>query len=143
MTNEGTSKVCSTYCDLSLARLETGLLSNQKEKSINFHFIKVPLRKKVLKYGTPNPRKVACEPRDGSRVQSAGPTPCTISATPIPTPTQTSAKPRRSWRNAPRAFVVADQPPPMAEVHRLASRRMVIYSRNHLLNNVTRGPSLI
>ena len=27
----------------------TGLLSNQGEKSINFYFIRVPLRKKVLK----------------------------------------------------------------------------------------------
>ena len=34
----------------------TGLLSNQGEKSINFYFIMVPLRKKVLKYGTPKPR---------------------------------------------------------------------------------------
>ena len=33
-----------------------GLLSNQGEKSINFYFIMVPLRKKVLKYGTPKPR---------------------------------------------------------------------------------------
>ena len=33
----------------------TGLLSNQGEKSINFYFIRVPLRKKVLKYGTPKP----------------------------------------------------------------------------------------
>ena len=33
----------------------TGLLSNQAEKSINFYFIRVPLRKKVLKYGTPKP----------------------------------------------------------------------------------------
>ena len=28
---------------------------NQGEKSINFYFIMVPLRKKVLKYGTPKP----------------------------------------------------------------------------------------
>ena len=35
----------------------TGLLSNQGEKSINLHFIMVPLRKKVLKYGTPKPRE--------------------------------------------------------------------------------------
>ena len=34
----------------------TGLLRNQGEKSINFYFIRVPLRKKVLKYGTPKPR---------------------------------------------------------------------------------------
>ena len=33
-----------------------GLLSNQGEKSINFYFIRVPLRKKVLKYGTPKSR---------------------------------------------------------------------------------------
>ena len=32
-----------------------GLLSNQGEKSINSYFIMVPLRKKVLKYGTPKP----------------------------------------------------------------------------------------
>ena len=32
-----------------------GLLSNQGEKSINFYFIRVPLRKKVIKYGTPKP----------------------------------------------------------------------------------------
>ena len=36
--------------------LGSGLLSNQGEKSINFYFIRVPLRKKVLKYGTPKPR---------------------------------------------------------------------------------------
>ena len=35
--------------------LNTGLLSNQGEKSINSYFIRVPLRKKVLKYGTPKP----------------------------------------------------------------------------------------
>ena len=35
--------------------LYSGLLSNQGEKSINFYFIMVPLRKKVLKYGTPKP----------------------------------------------------------------------------------------
>ena len=34
----------------------SGLLSNQGEKSINFYFIRVPLGKKVLKYGTPKPR---------------------------------------------------------------------------------------
>ena len=34
----------------------SGLLSNQGEQSINFYFIRVPLRKKVLKYGTPKPR---------------------------------------------------------------------------------------
>ena len=33
-----------------------GLLSDQGEKSINLYFIRVPLRKKVLKYGTPKPR---------------------------------------------------------------------------------------
>ena len=33
----------------------SGLLSNQGEKSINSYFIMVPLRKKVLKYGTPKP----------------------------------------------------------------------------------------
>ena len=33
----------------------TGLLSNQGEKSTNFYFIMVPLRKKVLKFGTPKP----------------------------------------------------------------------------------------
>ena len=32
-----------------------GLLSNQGEKSINLYFIRVLLRKKVLKYGTPKP----------------------------------------------------------------------------------------
>ena len=36
--------------------LKPGLLSNQVEKSINFYFIRVPLRKEVLKYGTPKPR---------------------------------------------------------------------------------------
>ena len=34
----------------------TGLLSNQGEKSINLYFIMVPIRKQVLKYGTPKPR---------------------------------------------------------------------------------------
>ena len=32
-----------------------GLLSNQGKTGINFCFIMVPLRKKVLKYGTPKP----------------------------------------------------------------------------------------
>ena len=34
----------------------SGLLSNQGEKSIDLYVIRVPLRKKVLKYGTPKPR---------------------------------------------------------------------------------------
>ena len=34
-------------------------LSNQGEKSINLYFIRVPLRKKVLKYGTPKPQSAA------------------------------------------------------------------------------------
>ena len=42
---------------LLLCNIGTGLLSNQGEKSINFYFIRVPLRKKVLKYGTPKPRE--------------------------------------------------------------------------------------
>ena len=33
----------------------TGLLSKQGEKSLNFYFIRVLSRKKVLKYGTPKP----------------------------------------------------------------------------------------
>ena len=33
----------------------TGLLNNQGEKSINFYFIMVPFKEKVLKYGTPKP----------------------------------------------------------------------------------------
>ena len=33
-----------------------GFLSNQGAKSRNFYFMMVPLRKKVLKYGTPKPR---------------------------------------------------------------------------------------
>ena len=38
------------------SRLFTGLLSSQGETGINFvFFIVVPLRKKVLKYGTPKP----------------------------------------------------------------------------------------
>ena len=36
--------------------INSGLLSNQGEKSINFYFIMVPLRKKVFKYGTPKTR---------------------------------------------------------------------------------------
>ena len=36
----------------------TGLLSNQGEKSINLYFIMVPIRKQVLKYGTPKPREL-------------------------------------------------------------------------------------
>ena len=36
-------------------RILAGLLSNQGEKSINFYFIMVPLRKKVMKCGTPKP----------------------------------------------------------------------------------------
>ena len=31
------------------------VFNHQGEKSINFYFIRVPLRKKVLKYGTPKP----------------------------------------------------------------------------------------
>ena len=42
------------YCNIQYA---AGLLSNQGEKSINFYFIRVPLRRKVLKYGTPKPRQ--------------------------------------------------------------------------------------
>ena len=42
---------------IQLSRI-TGLLSNQGEKSINLYFIRVPLRKKVLKYGTPKPSYV-------------------------------------------------------------------------------------
>ena len=38
-----------------LGLLSTGLVSNQGEKSINLYFIRVPLRKKALKYGTPKP----------------------------------------------------------------------------------------
>ena len=34
----------------------SGLLSVQGAKRIHFYFIMVPLRKKVLKYGTPKPR---------------------------------------------------------------------------------------
>ena len=34
-----------------------GLLSNQGEKSLNLYFIRVPLKKKVLKYGTPKPSR--------------------------------------------------------------------------------------
>ena len=37
--------------------IQTGLLSNQGGKSINFYFILVPLRKKVSKYGTLKPSK--------------------------------------------------------------------------------------
>ena len=37
-------------------RAVAGLLSNQREKSISFHFIMVPLKKNVIKYGTPKPR---------------------------------------------------------------------------------------
>ena len=33
----------------------TEVLSNQGERSMNFYFIMVPLRKQVLKYGTPKP----------------------------------------------------------------------------------------
>ena len=33
----------------------TEVLSNQGERSLNFYFIMVPLRKQVLKYGTPKP----------------------------------------------------------------------------------------
>ena len=40
----------------SSSRSIAGLLSNQGEKSINFHFIMVPFEEKVLKYGTPEPR---------------------------------------------------------------------------------------
>ena len=40
---------------LELGSPVPGLLSNQGEKSINCYFIRVPLRKQVLKYGTPKP----------------------------------------------------------------------------------------
>ena len=43
---------------LTVKRAVAGLLSNKGEKSINFYFTMVPLRKKVLKYGTPKPRWV-------------------------------------------------------------------------------------
>ena len=36
-------------------RSSSGLLSNQGETSVTFYFIMVPLRKEVLKYGTPKP----------------------------------------------------------------------------------------
>ena len=38
-------------------KLVSGLSSNQGEKSINLCFIMVPLRRKVLKYGTPKPSR--------------------------------------------------------------------------------------
>ena len=40
-----------------------GLLSNLGEKSINLYFIRVPLRKKVLKYATPKPSSGALKHR--------------------------------------------------------------------------------
>ena len=42
-----------------MVRRKTGVLSNQGEKSINFYFVRVPLRKKVLKHGTPKPRRLS------------------------------------------------------------------------------------
>ena len=47
-----------SWFDAMAQALESALLSNQGEKSINFYFIRVPLRKKVLKYGTPKPRSL-------------------------------------------------------------------------------------
>ena len=44
---------CGNYYGIFLI---PGLFSNQGEKSINVYFIMVPLREKVLKYGTPKPR---------------------------------------------------------------------------------------
>ena len=38
---------------------EPGLLSNQGEKRRHLYFIRVPLRKKVLKSGTPSPGTLA------------------------------------------------------------------------------------
>ena len=46
----------TTYSSVPHMASGIGLLSNQGEKSINFYFTRVPLRKKVLKYGTPKPR---------------------------------------------------------------------------------------
>ena len=46
-------------------------ISNQGEKSINMYFIRVPLRKKVLKYGTPKPREVYWPRRSRSAVEES------------------------------------------------------------------------
>ena len=55
-TKVGASFFCSMMSWLLTARYEcSGLLSTQREKSINVYFIMVPLRKKYLKYGTPKP----------------------------------------------------------------------------------------
>ena len=56
--DETLQSLLKTYTGVSLIYClgyYTGLLSNQGEKSIDFYFIRVPLRKKVLKYGTPKP----------------------------------------------------------------------------------------
>ena len=50
----GASVDTLTWKFQEMARI-TGLLSNQGKNSINFYFIRVPLRKKVSKYGTPKP----------------------------------------------------------------------------------------
>ena len=47
-----------------------GLLSNQGEKSIHFFFVRVPLRQKVLKCGTPKPSPTASPP--GSELKGLG-----------------------------------------------------------------------
>ena len=44
---------------VGFGRLRKTVVSNQGEKSINFYFIRLPLRKKVLKYGTPKPSYVS------------------------------------------------------------------------------------
>ena len=49
----GASSCLSTMLNFVMSATKPGLLNNQGEKSINFYFIRVPLRKKVLKYGTP------------------------------------------------------------------------------------------
>ena len=61
----GSKQICAERSDMASRGLVSqvsltqrsfpGLLSNQGEKSINLYFIMVPLRKKVLKYGTPKP----------------------------------------------------------------------------------------
>ena len=43
----------------------SGLIRNQGEKSINCYFIRVPFRKKELKYGTP-------KPSSGTRLEGLG-----------------------------------------------------------------------
>ena len=55
------SEASSYAAELKSCSVAGLFLSSQGEKSVNFYFRRVPLRKKVLKYGTPKPRLVMAQ----------------------------------------------------------------------------------